>query len=165
MSRNIKEVTVTGDKNQKKHEGSLTPRLPALTFNDGWLAAIDSIDSLMRPSRLSVKKGFYKDLIVVDSTLRKFRVIRAEKVGIRFDVGFRTLLRLLGGNPIWKMEITFDRPSSISLEEVKQLISDCFLKNEDYWDEMSQLEEFRDRIASADSVEEVFTSFREFHLI
>jgi len=138
---------------------------PALTFNEGWLGAVESLDRLTRPSRLGVKRGFYEGLVVVDSNLHRFKVVKAEKVRTAFDLSFRTLLRLIGGNLIWQMEVTFGTPSRIPLEEVQRLISDCFQKNGDYWDEMSDFEEFRYQVMAAKSLEQVFSAFREFHLL
>jgi hypothetical protein len=141
---------------------SVCVRFPALTFNGGSLGVVESMDQLTRPSRLGVKGGFYKRLVVVDSNLQRLHVVRAEKVGTHFDANFRTVLRLIGGNLVWQMKITFGSPSSISLEGVKRLISDCFQRNEEYWDEMSDFEIFRNKIAAADSLERVFAVFREF---
>jgi len=139
-------------------------RFPALSFDQGWLGVIESMDGLSRPSRLGVKKGFYSRVVLVDSNGNRFQVVDAKKVRTLFSFSFRAFLGLIGGNPIWQMELKLGPPAKASLDEVKQLISDRFKSNEEYWDEMSQFEEFRDRIAAANSLDEVFIALKEARL-
>jgi hypothetical protein len=153
----ITEITSGSDSGQIK--------FPALTFNQGWVGAIESIEDISRPSRLGVKRGFYRQLTLVDSNLGRFKVVAAKKVGTRFDANFRMFLRLLGGNPVRQMQLTLGVASELSLNDVKDLILDCFKKQEEYWEEMSDFEEFRDEIVAAMSMDQIFSAFREFNLM
>jgi hypothetical protein len=145
------------------HDGaSIT--FPALSFNQGWLSVLDSTDSLRYASRLAVKRGDYRNTLLVDSNLNSFQIASIKKIRTLFGFRFGRLLAMLGGNPRWEVELTFGPPSRLSLDEAKRLISNCFAQHEDFWEEMCDFEEFRDSIAKADSLQQVFTIFREFHL-
>jgi len=120
---------------------------------------------VVRSSRLAFKREFYKDTVVVDSNGNKFQIVGAKKLRTLLNFSLGELLQLLGGTPTWEVELTFGSPSRISLDETKQLILDCFKGNDEYWEEMSRFEDFRDEVASADSLEEIFGAFKEFHLL
>jgi hypothetical protein len=126
---------------------------PALTFNRGWLLAVDSADCLSRSSRLGFKRRYWEDLVVVDSASNRFQVIGAKKIRTIVGFSFGNLLGLLSGNPKWEVELTLAQPSRISLEEVRKLISNSFREHEDYWEEMTDFEEFRDKVIAVESLE------------
>jgi len=50
----------------------------------------------------------------------------------------------------------------VNVHQVKELIAGCFKQHEVLWEEMSNFEEFRERIAIAASVPEIFQAFAEF---
>jgi hypothetical protein len=153
------------DANALSSQSPTVIRFPALTFNGRWLLAVSSIGPIVRSSKLAFNKKFYKDLALVDSDGNKFQVAGARKLRTLFSLRFGELLELLGGNPTWEVELTFGPPSQISLDETKRLISDCFTRNEEYWEEMSRFEDFRDKVAGANSLGEIFGAFKEFHLL
>ena len=140
---------------------------PALTFSSGILGTIQSLEGISRCTALGFKKGFYEDLILVDSASNKFHVIGAKKISnlpLRFKVG--DLLGLLAGNRRWLVEPIFDSSTvRLSIEDVKQLIRRCFADEDDYWEEMGDFEVFRDKIWAATSIGEIFAIFREFHVM
>ena len=76
-------------------------------------------------------------------------------------------MELLSRNRRWQVELIFSPkgPESISLGDVKRLITDCFEKEQEMWGEMIDFEEFRDKIISASSLEQIFATFREFHVM
>lgn len=144
-------------------EDSTQIHFPALSYDQEWLGAIESLDGLSRPSRLAVKKGFYKQLVLVDSSLREFRIVSFKKIRTLFRFSFRGFLELIDRNPRWLVEITLGPPSGVSLDEVKRLISTSFAKRKDFWEEMADFEEFRGKIATASSMAEIFAIFRQFN--
>lgn len=139
-------------------------RLPALVFSQGLILLINSLDEIKTCTKLGFKKGFYKNLVLVDSDGNKFRVVDARKLRtLRFRLRFRDFLELLGANPRWEVELTFaPRSAQISLNDIKELVFKSFAKEKDYWTEMSDFEEFRDRISSASSLAEIFHLFNDF---
>jgi hypothetical protein len=46
-----------------------------------------------------VKKGFYKQLVLVDSSLREFRIVSFKKIRTLFSFSFRGFLELIDRNP------------------------------------------------------------------
>jgi len=149
---------------ESKFQSSKAIKFPALSFNAGWLNAVDSMNRMTRSSKQGLKKELYKGTVLVDSGGNRFRVVGAEKVRTLVD-GFGSLIGLLTGNPSLQIELTISSTGEVSLEEVKDLISDSFKKKEDYWEEMTSFEDFRDTIAAASSLEQVFAAFKRFHLL
>ena len=90
---------------------------------------------------------------MVDSASNRFQVIGAKKIRTIVGFSFGNLLGLLSGNPKWEVELTLAQPSRISLEEVRKLISNSFREHEDYWEEMTDFEEFRDKVIAVESLE------------
>ena len=71
-------------------------RLPALVFSQGLILLINSLDEIKTCTKLGFKKGFYKNLVLVDSDGNKFRVVDARKLRtLRFRLRFRDFLELL----------------------------------------------------------------------
>jgi hypothetical protein len=122
-------------------------------------------DDFRQCSRLAFKKGFHQNLLLVDSDGSRFRVVEVKKIRTVFDFTFRDFLELISANPRWELEVTFgpDTPSRLSVQELKELLSDCFKNNGDFWEEMIDFEEFRDKIAAADSIRQILATFKEFH--
>ncbi len=145
-------------------QSSTSIRFPALSFSQGWLSTVDSMERMTRSSRSGFKKGLHKSLVLVDSSGNQFQVVSAEKVRTFVD-GFGSLLGLLTGNPSVTVKLTFASTGHISLEDLKKLISESFEKQEDYWEEMTSFEQFRDKVGAATSLEQVFAAFKEFHLL
>jgi len=140
-------------------------RFPALSFAKDSLLAIDTLDLLTRPSRLAVRRGFYEHLLLVDSDLNSFRVISSKKLRTLISFRFGMLLGLLFGNPLWQVELTFDSARKVTLDEVKHRIAADFERNAEIWEEMCDFEEFEAKVSAADSTDEVFGIFREFHVL
>lgn len=140
-------------------------RFPALSFNQGLVNVIQSLDELSECTRLGFKKGYYKGLTLVDSVGNQFKVVGARKIKtLPFQLTFRDFLALLGANPRWQIELKFGSDTrGISPEETKKLILDSFRKEKYYWEEMSDFEEFRERIQSAPTLEQIFGAFQEFN--
>lgn len=146
-------------------ESSQSIKFPALGFNNGWIYMLGSMDDLSRSSRKAFKSQSYKHLLVVDSSGCSFHVESARQIRSLFNFSFGSLLGLLAGNPSLRVEFTFapENPSTIPLDRIKTLILDGFKENEDYWDEMSDFEEFRDEIVMAGALDQVFAIFKKFH--
>jgi len=122
------------------------------------------MDRVSRSSRSGFKRGLHRSLVLVDSAGNQFQVVGAEKVRTLVD-GLGSLLGLLTGNPSLQVELIFAPAGSISLDDLKKLITEAFEKHEDYWEEMSGFEQFRDRVGGATSLQQVFAAFKEFHLL
>src|SRR5262249_9450293 len=142
-------------------------RFPALSFSQGMILAIDSLDRINQCTRLGFKSGFYKKLLLVDSDSRKFQVVDARKVRTILNFGLKSggLIDLLGGNPRYQIELIFSPASKVPLAEVKELIADSFKKQRYSWEEMTDLDEFREKIARAESLSDIFLIFKEFNQI
>jgi hypothetical protein len=142
-------------------------RFPALSFSrDGLLYALDSLDRISQATKRGVETGFYRNLTLIDSDATRFRVVDAQRVRTLPPRGFGDILGLLSGNPRWQVQLIFAADSQrVSMQEVKRLILDAFRKQSEDWDAMMDFEEFRQRIEDAASVDRVFASFREFHLM
>ena len=140
-------------------------RFPALSFSHGLINVIHSLDALSQTNKLGLKRGYHKDLILVDSAGDQFHVVGARKIRtLPFKLTFRDFLEFLGANPRLQVELIF-RPGSsrITVEELKKLILGSFKREKYYWEEMTDFEEFRNRIESATSVEQIFGAFKEFN--
>jgi hypothetical protein len=122
------------------------------------------MDKMNQSSRSGFKKGLHKSLVLVDSSGNQFRVVSAEKVRTLID-GFGGPLGLLTGNPSLKVKLTFASTGHISLEDLKKLIRESFEKQQEYWEEMTGFEQFRDKVGEATSLEQVFAAFKELHLL
>jgi hypothetical protein len=140
-------------------------RLPTLSFAKDSLLAIDSLDLLTRPSKLAVRRRFYEHLLLVDSALNGFRVTSCKKLRTLIPFRFGMLLEWLFGNPRWQVELTFDSGRKVTLDEVKHGIAADFERNAEIWQEMCDFEEFEAKVLAADSIDEVFGVFREFHVL
>ena len=139
-------------------------RFPALSFSQGLVTIILSLDELNECRRLGFRKGYYKGLTLVDSVGNQFKVVGARKIKtLPFKFTFRDFLALLGANPLWQIELKFGSGRGVSLEETKKLILDSLRKEKHYWEEMCDFEEFRERIQSAPTLEQIFGAFREFN--
>ena len=139
-------------------------QFPALAFSQGFVYALTSLDRITRCSKLTVKKGLYKNLLLVDASSKRFQIVGAKKIRTLIDFSFGWFfLGLLFGNPRWQVELIFapGPPLQISIDEVKNLIFDSFTKEEDYWGEMIAFEEFRDRVATATSLEQILALFKK----
>jgi hypothetical protein len=103
-------------------------------------------------------------LLLVDASSKRFQIVGAKKIRTLIDFSFGWFfLGLLFGNPRWQVELIFapGPPLQISIDEVKNLIFDSFTKEEDYWGEMIAFEEFRDRVATATSLEQILALFKK----
>jgi hypothetical protein len=144
--------------------GQPSIRFPALSFGDGLVDVIDSLGVLSHCNKLGFKRGYYKHLTLVDSASNQFRVVGARKIRtLPFNFTFRDFFELLAGNPRWEVELIFGPFSRITLDEAKNLILGSFKREKDYWEEMTDFEEFRGRIESAASLEQIFGAFKDFN--
>ena len=112
---------------------------PALTFNQGWVEVAQSTEEFRRGSRLGIKSGAFKKLLLVDSRGNAFRVEDVRKIRTllpRFRVG--DFLEYAFGNPRWEVKFIFvpGDPPHISLEQLKLLLRDSFKKQRGFWAEM-----------------------------
>jgi hypothetical protein len=145
--------------------GQPSIRFPALSFSHGMINVIHSLDELSQCNKLGFKRGYYKDLTLVDSAGDQFHVVGARKIRtLPFKLTFSDFLAFLGANPRWEVELIF-RPGSsrMPMDELKKLIFRSFKREKDYWEEMTDFEEFQVRIESATSVEQTFEAFKEFN--
>jgi len=142
-------------------------RFPALTFSaDGILYAFDSLDRITTCTKRGYKTGFYKGLVLIDSDGTRFRAVDARHIRTLPPRSFGGLLEWLTGNPHWKVDLIFEAEASkASLDEVKQMISTAFRKNDETWQALVDFDEFRDRLERTTSLGEVFAAFREFNVV
>jgi hypothetical protein len=139
---------------------------PALTLHDGFVDLIRSLDQLRYSSRLTIKKGTYKDALFVDCRGNAFRIAEVRKlrtVPPKFSVG--ELLGFLSGNPDLEVECVFTPadPATLSLNDVKALILDSFKERRSFWQEMLDLHDFKEAVRKAYSLEALVSTFEEFN--
>jgi hypothetical protein len=72
------------------------------------MGMVESMDRLTRPSRLGVKEGLHQNLALVDLHGNRLQIVGAKKVRTIFSFRFGALLALIGGNPIWQMDLTLN---------------------------------------------------------
>jgi len=145
----------------------LTPiQFPALILGRGLVVVIPSLDVISRCTALGFKKRWYDGLILIDSDARRFNVVRARKLrGLPYELTFRDFLGLLDGNPRWQVELVFaPDPPKISFEQIEAIIQESFKRERNFWESMSDFEEFEGRVAGANSLEQIFAAFKEFNL-
>ncbi len=155
-----------GEKGVEREVGTVVQpaiQFPALSFSQGLVGVITSLET--QCTKLGFKRGYYKNLTLVDSAGNQFHVVGARKIRrLPFRFRFGDFLEFLGGNPRWEVELIFEPTSSrITADEVKNLLFRSFRKDRYFWSEMCDFEEFRDRIKSASSIEQIFGAFKEFN--
>ena len=143
---------------------SVAMSFPALSFSRGLVLLIDSTDNITRCTKLGLKKGFYQDLVVVDSNSYRFQAVDAREVRrLRFKFSLRGFLSFLDRNPDLEIEIFFESsPAKMSVEEVKKMIFNSFRREKHLWEEMSDFEEFQNQISAVASLEQIFAIFQNF---
>ena len=148
------------------NENSTAPtesiRFPALGFSQGLINVVTSLDR-QECTKLGFKSGYFKKLFYIDSNSSRFNVVGAKKIRTLFDFSIRDFFNLLGFNPRWEIQLTLGPPSTTSLDKVKDLVASSFKKEQDFWEEMSDFEEFEGKIAKAQSIDQVFSVFKEFN--
>jgi hypothetical protein len=156
---------------KRSGEGSASPakfggtpiRFPALSFSQGLVEAVNSLEDLSYCTRLACKQGWFKNLVLIDSDGRAHKISGARKLRTCVS-NAKELFGLLTGNPHWRVDLTLAPHSSdVSLDRFKEMIVQSFKRQEHFWQEMSDFEEFRTRISAAKSIEEVFGAFRDFN--
>jgi hypothetical protein len=137
-------------------------RFPAFWFSQNLVDIISSLDDVTQCTKATLRKGFYKGLVLVDSERRKFEVIGARKIRtVPFKWNFRNVFNLLSGNPQYQVGFSFrPNPAAMTLQEIKDLISDSFEKEKCHWEEATNFEELRERVSSATSMEQLFSAFK-----
>jgi hypothetical protein len=135
-------------------------RSPVLEFSQGEVFTQRLTGSIRQCTRLGYKKGYYNNLVIVDSDGRRFTVLGARvlrTIPPTWSLG-GTLNHLLGPRLEVEMNFAPEPPTVLTLDEVKSMIFDCIERNSDFWDEMSDdFDEFRNRLARARSLQQVFT--------
>jgi hypothetical protein len=123
---------------------------------------VGSLDNVSQCTKAGF--SYYKGAILIDSDYQKFEVVDARKLRTIVGLNLDRLFDLLVGNPRWQVELLFgSTPTTSSLDEVKRLIFASFKKDKYVWEEMTDFEEFRERVAGATSMEAIFGAFQEFH--
>ena len=138
-------------------------RFPAIWFENGFAIVLKG--STKRANRLGLKKGSHKNAVIVDANGTQFRLLEMRKKRILFSWRFGQILELVTGNPAFEVEMTFSAVSNVSVDDVVDLLLKAFRKQREYWEEMIDFDEFKAKIASARSFEQVFAVLREFNFM
>ena len=122
------------------------------------------MSELTHCTKVALRSGFYDGLLLVDERGRRLDVTGARK--IRIVPPKPSLASLLDwiGNPRYEVELVFTSPIAISLEDVRTLIFESFTRATYLWEEMIDFDAFRDKIAAATSLEQVFSTFKDYHV-
>jgi hypothetical protein len=140
---------------------------PVLVFGQNLVNLERFLPNLAICTRRGLESGFYNDLLLVDRSGAALRTVGARKIRTlppRLGVG--SLLGYLEGNPRYEVELVFspEPPSKKSLDEIKKLIYDSFAKERSSWAAMSDFEDFRTAVRTAESFEELFSAFDKYHV-
>ncbi len=140
-------------------------RFPAIFFEGGFVTQISG--PIGRGNRLGLKKSarFPEQPIIIDANGNSFRILKRQKKRMLFPWRIGEIIGFLEANPMYEVELTFAALPKISLDNVKDLFLRCFKKQGDYWEEMSDFDEFRAELVAVDSFEQLFVVLREFHVI
>jgi hypothetical protein len=138
-------------------------KFPAIWFENGFAIVLQG--STKRANRLGLKKGSHKNAVIVDANGTKFRLLEMQKKRFLFGWRFGQILELVTGNPEFEVEMTFSAVSSMSVDEMKDLLFKAFRKQQDYWEEMIDFDEFKAKIAASGSFEKLFAVLREFNFM
>lgn len=107
-------------------------------------------------TRRGVRKGYYKNLVILDSQCRSFTVRNATIIGYAplryslsvFDIGV-------------KVELEMTKPEILSLDKYKELILSEMKKQRDFWESGGSLEIFSNPIRKATTAGEITQNFCE----
>jgi len=140
-------------------------KFPALWVSQN---LVGSINSLHREcSRLALRKGFYKNLRLIDSMSHEFQIADVRKIRmLPPKPSFGSVLGYLTGNPHFQVELIFapEPPETLSLAQVKDIIFNSFRQEKYSWEAMIDFDDFRDKISAASSLNDIFAIFGGYHV-
>src|ERR1051326_1497875 len=138
-------------------------KFPAIWFENGFAIVLKG--STKHANRLGLKKGSYKNAVIVDANGTKFRLLKMRRKRLLFSWRFGQILELLTGNPAFEVEMTFSAVSNMWIDDVKDLLFKAFRKQQECWEEMIDFDEFKAKITSCDSFEKLFAVLKEFNFM
>ncbi len=102
-------------------------------------------------------RGYYRDLVVFDSTGLRFRVVQADSEREYSALG-RFFARLI--NRKLRVKLLLESDGRVRLEEVKREVSEWLDRAPDFWEESDELDHWRKRISKCHRMEELMALFR-----
>ena len=116
-----------------------------------------SFDEWHASDTLTLKSGFYDDLKIVDSRCRLSQLSRAFVISYSGFLGWLSIPLVRR-----KVHLSFEHspPAPISLDAVKTHIFEALDRGSEMWEEAFDVTSKKVKIASANTLEEVFSHFR-----
>jgi hypothetical protein len=124
---------------------------PAVCFSQGTILAASSHDQLTTCSTLELRRGWYRDLLLVDSAGHGYNIAGARRTGYLGPFwGFRLFRRMLRVKPK-----VASGPFDVSLAALKERIIEMLDDDEAYWSEIAGLKEIKSKVRSAATHREI----------
>lgn len=104
---------------------------PAIEFSQGHLVIVHDERELRRCTRAGVRRGWHDDLVIVDSSLRRWSVtlVRTRPDGLTGWVTGRLIA-----------DLRLDQPEPVDLDDVREQALDVLQRHADFWDADGQLD-------------------------
>lgn len=134
---------------------------PVLCFSQDIVSVSESADQLTTCSKVGLKKGYFRKLIIIDSAGALYKVNGAKKLcGVGPFWGYNIFL-----NQKIRVELSFkENPSPVSLQEVKNMVFMSFRKWHG-WATRGDFEELNDKITNAQTFSEVIELLKDSEAI
>jgi hypothetical protein len=117
------------------------------------MTTVQDLTSLTTPTRRGLRRGWYKNLQIIDSLGRTYRVIDAVAEGTN---PLQWIHGIWGGRIQVKLEFDeFLEPEEIDLEEMKKLVRENLVKHRERFESGRSLAEFRSQIRDCQTHREV----------
>ncbi len=133
----------------------------ALTFpimvigSDGSMYVMRSLAELQTVNALALRKGYYKDLRIIQRDREAFRITDVIDVGAAGPLwGLRWMKPRLR-----KTRMLLERAGTVSLEDLQRTVMNAINQDRHYWDSMVgvELEDVVSEVRNVRSVDELFT--------
>lgn len=125
--------------------GTRELKFPVIGISGPAVDVFHGVDDLTSWSSTSLRRGYGRELYLVDAELRGFAVVEAEKVG--------------GIGPLWgirldrrriRVRLELGPEERLRIEDVKRRIREAIEREPDHWEAAISWEDHRDRLAEVD---------------
>ena len=134
------------------------PVFPVLCLsNDNSISVSENLEELSRANALALFRNRYFDgLIVIDSCVQRFLVVRAEVVPPLSPFA-RAVVRVL--NRRLRVKLHLEVECSMSLDDAKKLVKVWLDRAPDFWEASRDIEEWRRAVDSAATARRLIALF------
>ena len=134
-------------------------RFPVIALSrDTSILTVNDWPTLTSCSAYAWHRGYFTNLQVIDSALRRFAVHKGEVLG-----GARALRIALGF--VWhvhvRVDLSFSPPTQLTLEQATHAVIRGVNQNRSFWEESGPIEAFSSRLSKASSFDELASPFAD----